>query len=343
MNTVVKVTNLLPVRQNERPILDERTPLRSSMLRCYALLSTSFTRLKQLMIRDPRQRGRGFAVLYQLQQVFMSFEENRSNSSNYSLLHQMMASKSNMEEVAQVQVSSSFEIDGTDVLVERLNQDPELQPEAEMPTNDERGDAPMYEGDIPAAHEQTSPESIAGWMVKRLTRRIYSACVSGSSSLKRYCAMKELMRRTALICQRSEQDRRRAMFIFHDIRDLSDQSSSDASDRDPIEDFIDEFTGDDGMDLSESYQGDFYDFQERVHGPLDAVRGTRQRAATIPAYVVMNGQVVYTIDVDELRGEAIRYESDGDWAYYTFLGHWYRVRNFLTDEETRGNTSSSNA
>ena len=57
----------------------------------------------------------------------------------------------------------------------------------------------------------------------------------------------------------------------------------------------------------------------------------------------MNGQVVYTIDVDELPEEAIRYESDGDWVYCTFLGHRYRVRNFLTDEETRGNTSSSNA
>ena len=52
----------------------------------------------------------------------------------------------------------------------------------------------------------------------------------------------------------------------------------------------------------------------------------------IPAYVVMNGQVVYTIDV-ELPEEGIRYESDGDWVYYTFLVHRYRVRNFLTDEE----------
>ena len=152
------------------------------------------------------------------------------------------------------------------------------------------------------------------------------------------------MRGTALICQRSEQDRRRAMFMLHDTRDLSHHSSSDASDRDPMEDFIDEFTGGDGMDLSESYQGDFYDFQERVYGPLDAVRGTPQRAATIPAYVVMDGQEVYTIDVDELPEEAIRYESDGDWVYCTFLGHRYRVRNFLTDEETRRDfASSSNA
>ena len=52
---------------------DDRIPLRPNMVRCYSLLSASFTRLKQLMVRDPRQRGRCFAVLYQLQQVFHSF------------------------------------------------------------------------------------------------------------------------------------------------------------------------------------------------------------------------------------------------------------------------------
>ena len=52
----------------------------------------------------------------------------------------------------------------------------------------------------------------------------------------------------------------------------------------------------------------------------------------------------YTIDVDELPEEAIRYESDGDRVYHTCLGHWYRVRNFLTDEENqRDVASSSNA
>ena len=79
--------------------LDDRIPLRPNMVRCYSLLSASFTRLKQLMVRYPRQRGRCFAVLYQLQQVFHYFEENRPNSNNYSLLHQMMASISQMEEV----------------------------------------------------------------------------------------------------------------------------------------------------------------------------------------------------------------------------------------------------
>ena len=49
--------------------LDERIPLRPSIMRCYILLSASFARLKQVLIQDPRQRGRGFAVLYQLQQV----------------------------------------------------------------------------------------------------------------------------------------------------------------------------------------------------------------------------------------------------------------------------------
>ena len=98
------------------------------------------------------------------------------------------------------------------------------------------------------------------------------------------------------------------------------------------------------MDLSESYQGDFYDFQERVYGPLDVVRGTPQRAATIPAYVVVNGQVVYTIEAHELPEEAIQYESDGDWVYYTFLGHRYRVRKYFTREEVVADmASASNA
>ena len=72
------------------------------------------------------------------------------------------------------------------------------------------------------------------------------------------------------------------------------------------------------MDSSEPNTQPLDDFQERVYGPLDAVRGTPHRAATIPAYVVMNGRVVYTIDVDELPEEAIQYESDGDWVYYIF-------------------------
>ena len=87
--------------------LDTRIPLRPSILKCYIILSASFTRLKQLLIRDPRQRGRGFAVLYQLQRIFWAFEENRPNNDNYSLLHQMMSAISNTEEVARVQVTST--------------------------------------------------------------------------------------------------------------------------------------------------------------------------------------------------------------------------------------------
>ena len=112
--------------------LDDRIPLRPNMVRCYSLLSASFTRLKQLMVRDPRQRGRCFAVLYQLQQVFHSFEENRPNSNNYSLLHQMMASISQMEEVAKMQVASSFEIDDMEAVVSELDSDFAMQ--ADVPT-----------------------------------------------------------------------------------------------------------------------------------------------------------------------------------------------------------------
>ena len=105
-------------------VLDARIPLRPNMVKCYAMLSASFRRLKQVMMVDPRHQGRGFAVLSQLQQVYSSFEESRPNSSNYSLLHQVMASISQMEEVARVQVSNSLEIDGMDSMINE--QDPEL-------------------------------------------------------------------------------------------------------------------------------------------------------------------------------------------------------------------------
>ena len=324
-------------------VLDDRIPIRPNMVRCYSLLSASFTRLKQLLVRDPRQRGRGFAVLYQLQQVFQSFEENRPNSNNYGLLHQMMAAISNMEEVAQVQTSGNFEIDDMDVVLSGLDNDPEAQLGTPIATDDEHDVGSLFEGDIPAADQPMSPESIAGWMVRRLSRRIYSAVVSGSRSLKKYYVMREIMRGTVLVCQRSDRDRRRAMFMLHDIRDLSDHSSSNASQRDPMEDFIDELPGDEGMDISETYQGDFYDFQERVYGPLDETRGIPLRAATIPAYVIVNGQIIYTIEFNELPSEAIEYDRDGDWVFYTFLGHRYRVRRWLTLEEPNDRSASSDA
>ena len=321
---------------------DDRIPLRPNMVRCYALLSASFTRLKQLMVRDPRQRGRCFAVLYQLQQVFHAFEENRPNASNYSLLHQMMASICQMEEVAKIQVASSFEIDDVEAVVNDL--DSELAMQADVPTDSEVDSSLLYQGDMPEPSEPMSPESIAGWMVRRLSRRIYSAVVSGSKALRRYFVMREIMRGTVLVCQRSELDTpRRSMSMLHDIRDLSDHSSSNDSQRDPMEDFTSDLPGDDGMDLSETFQGDIYDCYERIYGPVDDVKGVPLKPSTIPAYVIINGQIVYTIEFDELPDEAVQYDVDGDWTYYTFLGHRYRVRKYLTMAEPNDVASSSNS
>ena len=60
----------------------------------------------------------------------------------------MMSTISNMEEVARVQVADYLETDTTTVLVRRMDADPELQPEQELPPDDELVDAPMYEGQI---------------------------------------------------------------------------------------------------------------------------------------------------------------------------------------------------
>ena len=330
-------------QQSPQVGLDDRIPLRPNMVKCYAQLSASFTRLKQLMLRDPRQRGRCFAVMYQLQQVFMAFEENRPNATNYSLLHQMMASIVQMEEVAKMQVTDTFAIDDMETIVHGLDNDPALHANAGMPTDDELDSSLLWQGDIPEPSAYMSPENIAGWMVKRLSRRIYSAILSGSQALKRYYVMREIMRGTVLICQRSEHDRRRAMAMLHDIRDLSDHSSSNNSDRDPMEDFMSDLPGDDGLDLSETIQGDIQDCYERVYGPVDDVKGVPLQPSTIPAYVVINGHVVYTIEVDELPDEAVQYDVDGDWSYHTFLGHRYRIRRYLTMAEPNDIASSSNS
>ena len=198
-----------------------------------------------------------------------SFEENRLNSNNYSLLHQMMASICQIEEVAKMQVASNFEIDDMEAAVRELDSDPALQRQASLPTDDELDNTLLYRGNLPEPSDQMSPESIAGWMVKRLSRRIYSAVLSGSKALKRYYVMREIMRGTVLVCQRSELDRRRAMAMLHDIQDLSDHSSSNDSEPDPMEDFTSNLPGDETMDLSESIQGDIYDWRERVYGPVE--------------------------------------------------------------------------
>ena len=143
-----------------------------------------------------------------------------------------MASISQMEEVAKMQVASSFEIDDMEAVVSELDSDFAMQ--ADVPTDSELDGSLLYQGDMPEPSEQMSPESIAGWMVRRLSRRIYSVVISGSKALRRYYVMREIMRGTVLVCQRSGHDRRRAMSMLHDIRDLSDHSSSNDSQRDPM-------------------------------------------------------------------------------------------------------------
>ena len=101
--------------------------------------------------------------------------------------------------------------------------------------------------------------------------------------------------------------------------------------------------GDDDLDLSETIQGDIQDCYERVYGPVDDVKGVPLQPSTIPAYVVINGHVVYTIEMDELPDGAVQYDVDGDWSYHTFLGHRYRIRRYLTMAEPNDIASSSNS
>ena len=60
-------------------------------------------------------------------------------------------------------------------------------------------------------------------------------------------------------------------------------------------------------------------------------------------HFIVNGQPVYTIEHNELPDEAIQYDADGDWTYYTFFGCKYRVSKFLTMAEPNDRSSASSA
>ena len=92
-----------------------------------------------------------------------------------------------------------------------------------------------------------------------------------------------------------------------------------------------ELPGNNELTLTESFGGD-HDFQERVYGPTNS-SAVPLRPATIPAYIVVEGQIIYTVEDHELPEEAVEYGNDGDWTYYTFFGHRFRVRKWLTAGE----------
>ena len=83
------------------------------------------------------------------------------------------------------------------------------------------------------------------------------------------------------------------MHIMLHIDDLSDHFPSNASENDPYEDFMDGLPADENIDMTESFEGDFYNYQERVYGPLDNKLDVPLGLAIIPAYIIVDGQVVH--------------------------------------------------
>ena len=82
------------------PPMPSRTPRpvrRPSPLLCYMSLSNAFGKLRELMIRDHQQRGRGHAVLHHLFVVLRQFNEVGISEESIRLLHQMVMSLMQME------------------------------------------------------------------------------------------------------------------------------------------------------------------------------------------------------------------------------------------------------
>lgn len=90
----------------------------------------------------------------------------------------------------------------------------------------------MWQGDLPDAEVEGSPESVAMWIVRRLTRRLVMSRVEGKPAMCRYMAMRETMRDVIRACGRSTYNRSRAMVMMHEVTDLSfhESSVSDAPD-----------------------------------------------------------------------------------------------------------------
>lgn len=79
---------------------------------------------------------------------------------------------------------------------------------------------------------------------------------------------------------------------------------------------------------------------DRDLGPRDPIDGTPEGTLTIPAYSIIDGVPHYILDIEELPEEASLISRYPEWHYYQWNNFRYRVRNFFTREEHRGETDA---
>ena len=325
------------------------TPLQYGMYHVYLFMQGCFQRLRHLMQTDHAMQGRGYAILYNLLRVLRNYERHGITSREADHMTLMNRSLTEMEGVMRARGGSvlALQDEGQARLYQEFSDNLALEPDMEEPSAEEISERGIrvWDGDLPPSDQPGSPECMAKWLIRRLTRRIVVSCVERRPAMCRYMAMRETLRDVLRACSRSEFNRSRAMVMMHEITDLSEHESSlDDELQDPFRYMM---TGiPDGDHLYEQVLLDDDDYEvnaARAHGPLDA-RGLVESSSTIPPYITINDQRYYTAAYEDLPTDAELEEHGADWALYYVpqLRHHYRVRRWETNEETRmrsGNVS----
>ena len=282
------------------------------------------------MATDHSMQGRGWAILHNLLRILRNYERHGITSGEADHMTMMHRSINEMESVLLVRGGSVLAIqdEGQGRVYQDFADNLILGPGVEGPSAQkiaERG-IRVWDGAIPDADQPGCPESMAKWMIHRLTRRIVVSCVERRPAMCRYMAMRETLRDVLRGCSRSQFNRPRAMVMMHEIEDLSEHESSvDDAPQDP---FRYMFSGiPDGDHLYEQILLDDDDYvnAQRAHGPLGE-RGLVERAATIPPYITINDQRYCTAAYEYLPTDAELEEHGADWDLY-YLDHheWHTL------------------
>ena len=320
------------------------TPLQYGIYRVYLFMQGCFQRLRHLMQTDHAMRGRGYAILYNLLRILRHYERHGITSREADHMTLMHRSISEMEGMMRFRGGAvlALQDEGQARLYQDFSDNLALEPDMQEPTAEEIAERGIrvWDGDIPESDQPGpgSPESIAKWMIRRLTRRIVFCCVERRPAMCRYLAMRETMRDVLRACSRSLYNRSRAMVMMHEITDLSEHESSlDEDLRDPFRYMFGSLPEGDHLYEQILLNDDDYEVNaERAHGPLDA-RGLVESSSTIPPYVTINDQMYYTAAYEDLPTDSELEEHGADWSLYYVpqVGHHYRVRRFETNEESR--------
>ena len=312
------------------------TPLQFGMYHVYLFMQGCFQRLRHLMVTDHSMQGRGYAILYNLLRILRNYERHGITSGEADHMTMMHCSINEMESVLLSRGGSVLAIqdEGQGRIYQNFSDNLVLEPDVEEPSAEEIAERGIrvWQEAIPDADQPGSPESMAKWMIHRLTRRIVMSCVERRLAMCRYMAMRETLRDVLRACSRSQYNRSRAMLMMHKIEDLSEhESSADDAPQDPFQYMISGIP--DGDHLYEQILLDDDDYEvnaQRAHGPLDE-RGLVERAATI------NDHRYYTAAYEDLPTDAELEEHGADWDlfYVPQLGYHYRVRRWETNEESR--------